>query len=68
MQEHLKVADRLRALEIGPGSPVDSIEDANQAYRVRLGRVRIVAEIPYDLWDPVVRRPDVLDIDIFLGH
>jgi hypothetical protein len=65
MTEHWKVASRLRALELGPGSPVAGIGDSNQAYWARLGRLRIVAEIPFDVWDPVVRTPDLSDVDIF---
>jgi hypothetical protein len=65
MEEHSKVARHLRGLEVAPGTPVASIGDANNAYWARLGRVRIVAEIPFDVWDPVVRTPDVSDVDAF---
>lgn len=65
MPEHLEVARSLRALQMGPGTAVASIGDANQAFWARLARVRIVAEIPFDLWDPVVRKPDISDVDIF---
>ena len=65
MEPHLKVARRLGALDIAPGSAVASIGDANLAFWARLGRVKIVAEIPFDVWDPVVRSPDISDVDIF---
>jgi hypothetical protein len=65
MVEHVRVVNALRALGIGSGSPVASIGDANQAYWARLGRLRIVGEIPWDVWDPVVRMPEVSDVEIF---
>jgi hypothetical protein len=55
----------LRAHGVAPGTPVALIGDGNEAYWARLGRVRIVAEIPFDVWDPVVRTPDVSDVDVF---
>jgi 4-amino-4-deoxy-L-arabinose transferase-like glycosyltransferase len=65
MEEHIKVVRQLDALNIAPGSAVASIGDGNLAYWARLGRVRIVAEIPFDVWDPVVRTPDRSDVDVF---
>lgn len=65
MQDHLEVARSLRALQIGPGSPVAQIGDASVAFWARLARVRIVAEIPFDVWDPALRTPDISDVDIF---
>jgi hypothetical protein len=65
MREHWKVASHLSGLQVAPGSPVANIGDSNQAFWARLARLRIVAEIPYDVWDPVVRTPDVSDVDIF---
>jgi 4-amino-4-deoxy-L-arabinose transferase-like glycosyltransferase len=65
MEVHLKIVSHLRSLEIGPSSPVASIGDANLAYWARLGRLRIVAEIPFDVWDPVIHVPDISDVDIF---
>ena len=65
MLEHLAVARSLRAMKIGPGSPVASIGDANIAFWARLARVRIVAEIPFDIWDPVLREPDITEVSIF---
>ena len=65
MLEHLEVVSSLRALQIGPGSPVASIGDANIAFWARLARVRIVAEIPLDVWDLAVREPEISDVDIF---
>ncbi len=65
MEQHLKVAMRLSALDIAPGSAVASIGDGNQAFWARLGRVKIVAEIPFDVWDPVVRTPDISDVEVF---
>ena len=65
MLEHLKVATTLQALQVGPGSAVASIGDANLAFWARLARVKIVAEIPFDIWDPVLLSPEVSDVDIF---
>jgi hypothetical protein len=65
MLEHLQVASSLRGLGVGPGSAVASIGDANQAFWARLGRLRIVAEITLDVWDPVLRKPEISDVEIF---
>jgi hypothetical protein len=65
MEEHLRVVSVLRSLEIDPGSPVASIGDASQAYWARLGRLRIVAEIPFALGDPVLQVPGISDVDVF---
>ena len=65
MLEHVEVARSLRALHLGPGSPVAVIGSGNQSYWARLARVRIVAEIPVDVWDPAVRTPEISDVDVF---
>jgi hypothetical protein len=67
MLEHLEVAHSLSAMNVLPGGEIASIGDANIAFWARLARVRIVAEIPYDVWDPALRVPDVTDVDIFWG-
>ena len=65
MAEHLEVARSLRAQGIGPGSPVANIGDSHVAFWARLARVRIVAEIPLNLTDPAIFRPDITEVDIF---
>jgi hypothetical protein len=65
MLEHLAVARSLRALPLGPGSSVAVIGDGNSGYWARLARVRIVAEIPLNIWDSSVKKPDISDVDIF---
>ena len=65
MLEHLTVARSLRALPLGPGTPVAVIGDGNGAYWARLARVRIVAEIPLNVWDYLVKTPEISDVDIF---
>jgi hypothetical protein len=63
--EHREVARTIKALHLAPGSPVAVIGDGNQGYWARLARVRIVAEIPLDVWDPTVRKPEISDVDLF---
>jgi 4-amino-4-deoxy-L-arabinose transferase-like glycosyltransferase len=67
MEPHMEVARSLRRLQVGPGSPVASIGDANMAFWARLARVRIVVEIPYDVWDPALRAPETTDVEYFWG-
>jgi hypothetical protein len=65
MLEHWRVVQALRELHVAPGSPVANIGDSNTAFWARLARVRIVAEIPFDVWDPALLKPDVSDVEIF---
>ena len=48
---HLRVAEQLLAAGLAEGDQIAHIGDSFSAYWARLGRFRIVAEIPYLRWD-----------------
>jgi hypothetical protein len=59
------VADTLHHMGFAPGTEVGYIGSSFQAYWARLGRLRIVAEIPDSTFDSLTYTPSSTDAEVF---